>query len=105
LRWGLLYHRLSGLFPELAPLIRGRRVLGTIYQSPEILGRLAFRALYSYLQGGVLPPPVIGITPQLILPSNLDFFLRSLSEGLQLRKRQPVTPDRESGRHESKKFR
>lgn len=67
----------TDLFPELVPFVRAGLVRATIYQCPEAQGRIAIQALYRYLMEGVVPPPSIGIIPQLILRSNLDLYVRN----------------------------
>ncbi len=63
------------LFPEIAERIRAGIVLASIYQRPRKQGRQAFRALYRFLAEGVCPPAQTCFSPQIVLRSNLEFFL------------------------------
>ncbi len=69
----------TDLFPELIPLIRTGKVLGTVYQRPQTQGRLAFQALYRFLVEGSCPATRLRLTPHIILRSNLDLFLETES--------------------------
>jgi LacI family transcriptional regulator len=65
----------TDLFPELIPLIRSGKVLGTVYQRPQTQGRMAFQALYQFLVEGKCPSTRLRLAPHIILRSNLDLFL------------------------------
>ncbi|MGH9620541.1 MAG: substrate-binding domain-containing protein [Bryobacteraceae bacterium] len=65
----------TDLFPELAPLIRSGKVLGTVYQRPRTQGRMAFEALYRFLIERKCPPPRLRLLPHIVLRSNLDLIL------------------------------
>ena len=67
----------TDLFPELIPLIRSGKVLGTVYQRPHTQGRMAFQALYQFLVEGKCPPARMRLAPHIILQSNLNLFLES----------------------------
>jgi LacI family transcriptional regulator len=81
----------TDLFPELIPLIRSGKVVGTLYQRPKAQGKLSFESLYQFLVAGKCPPVRHRLTPHLILRSNLDMFLEMLPRDL-VRK-----PDRHDG--------
>jgi LacI family transcriptional regulator len=65
----------TDLFAELVPFIREGAVKATIYQCPEMQGKIAIQTMYRYLVEGIVPLPSIGIIPQLILRSNLDLYV------------------------------
>jgi LacI family transcriptional regulator len=65
----------TDLFPELIPLIRSGKVLGTVYQRPQTQGRMAFQALYQFLVEGKCPATRLRLAPHIILRSNLNLFL------------------------------
>lgn len=65
----------TDLFPELIPLIRSGKVLGTVYQRPQTQGRMAFQALYQFLVEGRSPATRLRLAPHIILRSNLNLFL------------------------------
>jgi LacI family transcriptional regulator len=65
----------TDLFPELIPLIRSGRVLGTVYQRPQTQGRMAFLSLYQFLVEGKCPPTRLRLAPHIIMRSNLKLFL------------------------------
>ena len=67
----------TDLFPELVPFLRDGTIRATVYQCPETQGSVAIQALYRYLVEGVVPPPSIGVIPQLIMRGNLDLYLRN----------------------------
>jgi LacI family transcriptional regulator len=73
----------TDLFPELVPLIRTGKVIGTVYQRPRAQGRLAFEALYQFLVEGRCPPLRHRLPPHIILRSNLDVFLEMLPGDLE----------------------
>ena len=66
----------TDLFPDLIPYLKDGAVKATIYQSPELQGSLAIRAMYHYLMEGKTPAASIGVNPQLVMKSNLDLYLR-----------------------------
>jgi LacI family transcriptional regulator len=66
----------TDLFPELVSFIREGIVRATVYQCPEVQGKIAIRAMYEYLMEKIMPPPSIGVTPQLVMRSNLDLYVR-----------------------------
>jgi LacI family transcriptional regulator len=68
----------TDLFPALAPLIRGGKVLATVYQRPKTQGRMAFQALHQFLVQGICPPLRHRLPPHIVLRSNLDLFLEML---------------------------
>jgi LacI family transcriptional regulator len=68
----------TDLFPELAPLIREGKVLGTVYQRPKAQGRMAFQALHQFLVQGTCPSLRHRLPPHIVLRSNLDVFLEML---------------------------
>jgi len=36
--------------------------------------------MYRYLIDGVIPPPMLGVIPQLVMKSNLDLYLNRTAE-------------------------
>lgn len=68
----------TDLFPSLVPYIRRGAILGTIYQRPQMQGRMALLSIYRYLMDGVAPLPRQPLPPHIILQSNLDLFLEIL---------------------------
>jgi LacI family transcriptional regulator len=65
----------TDLFPELIPMIRSGKILGTLYQRPQTQGRMAFQALYQFLVEGKCPATRLRLAPHIILRSNLNLFL------------------------------
>jgi LacI family transcriptional regulator len=68
----------TDLFPALAEHIETGRVAATLYQRPWAQGQIAFQALYKFLAEGVAPPPVIRLSPHIVMRSNLKLFLDRL---------------------------
>jgi ABC-type sugar transport system substrate-binding protein len=68
----------TDLFPSLVPYIRSGAILGTIYQRPQMQGRMALLSIYRYLMDGVAPLTRQPLPPHIILQSNLDLFLEIL---------------------------
>jgi len=68
----------TDLFPALARFIESGRVAATIYQRPWVQGQIAFQALYKFLVKGVRPPPVINLSPHIVMRSNLKLFLERM---------------------------
>jgi LacI family transcriptional regulator len=68
----------TDLFPSLVPYIRRGAILGTIYQRPQMQGRMALLSIYRYLMDGVAPLTRQPLPPHIILQSNLDLFLEIL---------------------------
>ena len=71
----------TDLFPGLLPHIRSHRVAATIHQRPWTQGRIAFQALHRFLSEGVAPPPLIGLSPHVVMRSNLKHFLHRVGSG------------------------
>lgn len=79
----------TDLFPALLPHIRSQHVAATIHQRPWTQGRIAFQALHRFLAEGLAPLPFIGLSPHIVMRSNLRHFLdrtpsgreKSLEEG------------------------
>jgi LacI family transcriptional regulator len=65
----------TDLFPDLIPFLRSGTVAASIYQRPFNQGRIGFHTVYRYLTEGVCPPPVIRLSPHIVLRSNLEVFL------------------------------
>jgi len=70
----------TDLFPELLPFLSDGSVKATIYQCPELQGSIAIQGMYRYLIDGVIPPPMLGVIPQLVMKSNLDLYLNRTAE-------------------------
>ena len=66
----------TDLVPDLVPYLREGPVKAMIYQCPEVQGSIAIQTMYWYLSEGRKPEHTIGVTPQLIIRSNLDLYLR-----------------------------
>ncbi len=71
----------TDIFPGLVDYIRSRKVLATIYQHPEFVGRIAFEALYRFIQHGAVPPSQIMLPPLLVMRSTLDVLLARIRSG------------------------
>src|SRR5262249_36937728 len=71
----------TDLFPDLVPHIRSGRVAATIHQRPWTQGRIVFQALHQYLVAGVAPPPIVRLSPHIVMKSNLDLFLDRIRTG------------------------
>ena len=68
----------TDLFPALARFIESGTVAATIYQRPWVQGQIAFQAIYKFLVEGVRPPPVIRLSPHIVMRSNLSLFLERM---------------------------
>jgi LacI family transcriptional regulator len=68
----------TDLFPALARFIESGRIAATIYQRPWVQGQIAFQAIYKFLIEGVRPPPVIRLSPHIVMRSNLKLFLERM---------------------------
>jgi LacI family transcriptional regulator len=77
----------TDLFPALAPFLESGKVAATIHQRPWTQGRVALQALHTFLVEGVRPPSFIGLSPNVVMRSNLKLLLERV---------QPVLTD--SGR-------
>lgn len=80
----------------MASMIRSGNVVATIYQRPFEQGQIAFNALHRVIVEGVCPPPFIKLAPEIILKSNLEFFMQKLplaaaSKGVTSLEIQPPT--------------
>ena len=71
----------TDLFPALLPHLRSHRVAATIHQRPWTQGRIAFQALHRFLSEGVAPLPFIGLSPHIVMKSNLKHFLDRIGAG------------------------
>jgi len=71
----------SDLFPALLPHLRSHRVAATIHQRPWTQGRIALQALHRFLSEGHAPPPFIGLSPHIVMKSNLQHFLDRIGSG------------------------
>ena len=71
----------TDLFPALLPHLRSHRVAATIHQRPWTQGRIAFQALHRFLSESVAPPPFIGLSPHVVMRSNLKHFLDRIGSG------------------------
>ncbi len=79
-RLGELAVMTTDLLPELIPLIRDGKVLGTMHQRPQTQGRMAFQALYRFLVERKCPPTHLRLAPHIVLRSNLKLFLEEKGE-------------------------
>jgi len=75
---GLVTVVATDLYPALAAYIESGAVAATMDQRPWMQGQVAFRTLYSYLVDGVVPPPVVGLSPHVVMKSNLGLLLQRL---------------------------
>ena len=71
----------TDLFPALLPHIRSHRVAATIHQRPWTQGRIAFQTLHRFLAEGLAPAPFIGLSPHIVMNSNLTHFLERIRSG------------------------
>jgi ABC-type sugar transport system substrate-binding protein len=71
----------TDLFPDLLPYIRSGKVAATIHQRPWTQGRIAFQALHRFLAEGLAPASSIGLSPHIVMKSNVDLFLDRMSFG------------------------
>jgi LacI family transcriptional regulator len=73
----------TDLYPALAPMIESGVVAATIDQRPWVQGQMAFQTLYRYLAQGEAPAEAVGLSPHVVMRSNLQLLLarlRSASE-------------------------
>lgn len=68
----------TDLYLALAPLIDSGIVAATIDQRPWVQGQMAFQTLYRYLADGIEPPAVVGLSPHVVMRSNLELLLKRL---------------------------
>jgi LacI family transcriptional regulator len=68
----------TDLYLALAPLIESGVVAATIDQRPWVQGQMALQTLYRYLVDGVVPPPVVSLSPHVVMRSNLKILLKRL---------------------------
>lgn len=68
----------TDLFPALCPHIASGSVTATIHQRPWTQGRIAFQALHGFLVEGVVPAPLVSLSPQIVMRSNLPLFLERM---------------------------
>lgn len=71
----------TDLFPALLPHIRSHRVAATIHQRPWTQGRIALQTLHRFLAERLAPPPFIGLSPHIVMKSNLTHFLERIRSG------------------------
>jgi LacI family transcriptional regulator len=64
-------------------------VAATLHQRPWTLGRLAFQSLQAFLANGVVPPPLVSLSPQIVMRSNLRLFLAHIRPGSVRAERPP----------------
>jgi LacI family transcriptional regulator len=70
----------TDLFHELVPLLESGKVLCTLYQRPEVQGRMAFETLLGHIMDKSRPVRTHRLAPHIILRSNLSLFVNRLSE-------------------------
>jgi LacI family transcriptional regulator len=68
----------TDLYLALAPLIESGIVAATIDQRPWVQGQMAFQTLYRFLVDGIVPPPVLSLSPHVVMRSNLKLLLKRL---------------------------
>jgi ABC-type sugar transport system substrate-binding protein len=68
----------TDIFSEQIEYMNKGIIVATIHQNPELQGKLALRAVYSYLSEGILPEETILVTPQLALRSNVEQVLKEV---------------------------
>ncbi len=73
----------TDLFPELVRFLESGRILATLYQRPLAQGRRAFEVLIRYLLDGVVPQVVTRFAPNIVLRSNLPYFLERLTQATE----------------------
>ncbi|HUY13452.1 MAG TPA: LacI family DNA-binding transcriptional regulator [Terriglobia bacterium] len=66
----------TDLFPAMVPLLESAKIAATIHQRPREQGRRAFGALMRFITAHIMPPPQIGISPAIVMRSNLHLFLQ-----------------------------
>lgn len=63
---------------ELLPYLENGMAIATLFQDPIQQGKKAFKAMYEYLENGVVRKgPDIEINPKIVLPGNYDFYSQS----------------------------
>ncbi len=63
---------------DLLPYLENGMAIATLFQDPIQQGKKAFKAMYEYLENGVVRKgPDIEINPKIVLPANYDFYSQS----------------------------
>lgn len=63
---------------NLLPYLESGMAIATLFQDPIQQGKKAFKAMYEYLENGVVRKgPDIEINPKIVLPANYDFYNQS----------------------------
>jgi LacI family transcriptional regulator len=70
----------TDLFHELVPLLESGKVLATLYQRPEVQGKMAFETLLGHLMEKEKPVKTHRLAPHIILRSNLPLFVHRLTD-------------------------
>jgi LacI family transcriptional regulator len=83
----------TDLFPELCPHLESGRVAATLYQRPWTQGRIAFQSLLAFLTKGAAPPPIVSLSPQIVMRSNLRLFQDHIRPGSAGAERTPAPPE------------
>jgi LacI family transcriptional regulator len=83
----------TDLFPALAPFLESSRVAATIHQRPWTQGRIALQALHAFLVDGTRPSPLIELSPNIVMRSNLKLLLE------RVRPRTKAAPSKRAPRH------
>ncbi len=81
----------TDLFPELCPHLEAGRVAATLHERPWTQGRIAFQALQAFLADGLTPPPLVSLSPQIVMRSNLRPFLAHIRPGSARGERTPTS--------------
>lgn len=81
----------TDLFPDLCPHLESGRVAATLHERPWTQGRIAFQALQAFLADGVAPPPLVSLSPQIVMRSNLRPFLAHIRPGSARGERPPTS--------------
>jgi len=68
----------TDLYPALARFIESGVVAATIDQRPWVQGQMAIQTMYRYLVYDVVPPAAIGLSPHVVMRSNLRLLMERL---------------------------
>jgi LacI family transcriptional regulator, galactose operon repressor len=64
----------TDLFPEMASHLQGGTITASIYQHPYLQGQIAVRVLADHLANRLKLPPIVHLSPEMVMASNFHLF-------------------------------